>query len=76
MKLDMSQQYTLEAKRVNFILDASSTTLTAGPMSCSTLHWYGSSWSPVCILGATILEEHKTNWRRVTEVVKDLEDKT
>lgn len=62
VKLNMSQQYALEAKRANCVLDASSTALPAGQGSyCPALHCIGVAPPGVlcAVLCATILEEHK-----------------
>lgn len=64
VKLDMSQQYALEARSSNCVLDASSTALSAGPgklVLCPALPCIGVAPAGVlcAVLGAAILEEHK-----------------
>lgn len=65
MKLDMSEQYALGAKRVSCVLNASSTVLSAGPgklVQCLALQCIGLQATPgvLCaVLGARVLETHK-----------------
>lgn len=62
VKLGMSQQYALEAKRASCVLDASSTALPAGPgklVQYPAVHCIERCGVPCAILGATVLEEHE-----------------